>query len=130
MTDEFIDDDAADDQQQQDGENPNLRQLRKKAKDHDTVAAERDQARRELAFFKAGIPDSKVGELFMKAYDGEPDTAAIRSAAAEYGLIDADVSPDELSAMDRVEQAAAGGAPPRPAPDFNAAIRAAAGHRP
>lgn len=36
---------------------------------------------REQAFAKAGIPDSKLGELFRKAYDGENTPEAIRAAA-------------------------------------------------
>lgn len=129
MTDEIIDDDAANDPQLQHlGDNPNLRQLREKAKKHDTVAAERDAARRELAFLRAGVPDNKTGALFMKAYDGDPEPEAVRAALAEYGLIDLDVPADELDAMERLEQVAAGGTPPPPPTDFNAVLRAAAGH--
>ena len=130
MTDEFPDDlndDEPDDEQTGDH---NLRQLRKKAKDHDTVAAERDEARRELAFFKAGIPDNKVAELFRKAYDGDVEPEAIRAAAAEYGLVDADVPNEELAALSRLEQARTGGTPPPPAPDMNQMLRAAAGRSP
>lgn len=129
MTDEP---DNFDDDEPNDGQpdNHNLRQLREKAKKHDDVARERDEARRELAFFKAGIPDTKVAELFRKAYDGDVDPEAIRTAAAEYGLVDPDVPNDELAAMDRLEKATTGGTPPAPKPDMNQMIRAAAGHAP
>lgn len=46
-----------------------------------------EQARTE-AFAKAGIPDSPVGNLFRKAYDGEPTEQAIRAAAQEYGVLE------------------------------------------
>ena len=131
MTDEFSDNYSDDDNEQANyGDNPNIRQLREKAKKFDAVAAERDMARRELAFHKAGIPDSKVGQLFMKAYDGDVDTEAIRAAAAEYGLVEAEVPGEEPDAMERIEQVAAGGTPPPQTTDFNSMIRAAAGHRP
>jgi hypothetical protein len=132
VTDEFLDDDGTDGQIDEpgQGDNPNIRQLREKARKHDAVAAERDEARRELAFYKAGIPDNKVAELFKKAYDGDVDPDAIRTAAAEYGLVDPDVPHEELDAMDRLEKATAGGEAPPPAVDMNSMIRAAAGHSP
>jgi hypothetical protein len=43
-------------------------------------------AERELAFTKAGIPDGKLGEMFMKSYEGEMDAESIKTAAAEIGI--------------------------------------------
>lgn len=129
-TDEFdADGFDADDEQQQYGDNPNLRQLRKKARDHDTVLAERDQLKRELAFTKAGIPDTPIGRLLAKSYDGEPTPEAIRAYAVEHGVLEqSDVPGDELDALDRVgalgDGGSAGAGTDR---DFNAELRRAAG---
>jgi len=72
--------------------------------------AEASAAKRELAFLRAGIDlDSPQGKLFAKAYDGDPTADAVKSAAQEYGLIDApSVSADELAGHDRFAQASAG----------------------
>lgn len=48
--------------------------------------------RRELAVHRAGIDTgTKLGQLFVKSYSGDLDPAAIRSEAAELGLVKADV---------------------------------------
>ena len=103
MSEQYQDDDDFDADPPGQQENHNLRELRKKAKERDQFAtkvteieAERDAAKRELAMVRAGIDlDSPTGRLFVKAYDGEASTEAIRSAAAEYGLIQADASSEE-----------------------------------
>ena len=65
----------------------NQRELARKAKENEAAALERDAAKRELAFLKAGIDtDSPVGKLFTKAYDGELTAEAIKAAASEIGL--------------------------------------------
>lgn len=94
--------------------NPNMRMLRKKAKDYDDVAGERDKYKRELEFFKAGIPDTAATRYFRKGYEGDLDVAAIRAAAAEAGFIDADEDQgddDESDALDRVSAASSGSSP-------------------
>ena len=69
---------------------PNLRQLRKKAKDADRLTRENADLladRRELAFLKAGVDTSTpVGQLFMKAYDGELDATAIKEGYEALGM--------------------------------------------
>lgn len=67
----------------------NLRNLARTAETNANAAAERDAAQRELAFFRAGInAESAVGQLFVKGYDGELTTEAIKAAAAEIpGLV-------------------------------------------
>lgn len=47
----------------------------------------KQQAAREQAFAKAGIPDSKLGELFRKTYEGDLSADAIKANALELGLI-------------------------------------------
>jgi hypothetical protein len=95
--------------------NPNMRMLRKKAKDYDALVGERDQYKRELEFFKAGIPDTPATRYFRRGYDGDLDVAAIRKAAAEAGFIDQDDQAEELDeeldALDRVTSASSGSSP-------------------
>jgi len=97
---------------------PNWRRdLEKDAKAGKAAAAERDAARRELAFLKAGIDlETPTGKLFAKAYDGANDVDAVKAAATEYGVINVtptapDVDPDiatEIAAMDKVSGMGAG----------------------
>ena len=82
--DDFVDSDT-------DHLDPNIRaELRKskeRAKDAAEARAELDSLKRELAFTKAGIPETGTGALLRKAYDGDFDTEAIRKAAEEYGVL-------------------------------------------
>jgi hypothetical protein len=95
------------------------RELEKDAAEGKTAAAERDAAKRELAFIKAGIDlDTPTGKLFAKAYDGANDVEAVTAAAKEYGVINTSQAPpaldqsiaDEISAMDQVSGLGAGAA--------------------
>lgn len=73
-------DEGLDEQDQQD----NLRELREAAARGKEAKADADAARRELAFAKAGIDtDSPKGKMFVKAYDGELDGAAIKAQFEE-----------------------------------------------
>lgn len=63
-----------------------LRKSRERAKEAEAAKAETEALKRELAFTKAGIPETGVGALLRKAYDGDTDPDAIRQAAAEYGI--------------------------------------------
>lgn len=68
------------DEEQQD----NLRELREAAERGKQAKREADEAKRELAFAKAGIDtDSPKGRMFVKAYDGELDGAAIKAQFEE-----------------------------------------------
>lgn len=65
-------------------ERSKVRDMETKAKDYDSVAAERDALRREVAFAKAGIDmssDDAATRYFVKGYDGELDPAKIRAEA-------------------------------------------------
>lgn len=114
-----------DDQQKQED---HLKVLRKKAKDHDDVVAERDAAKRELALLRAGIPDNPLGKLFTKGYDGDwSDVDAIKAAAIEYGIIappEEAIPATEKAAHERVASASAG-AEAHPERDFDAELAAA-----
>lgn len=63
-----------------------LRKSRERAKEAEAAKAELANLQRELAFTKAGIPETGVGALLRKAYDGDTDPEAIRKVAAEYGI--------------------------------------------
>lgn len=68
--------------------NKDIRRLRQAAKERDTLKSQLDQLQRESAMYRAGIPDSALGRLFIKAYDGDvTDPAQIRAAAIESGII-------------------------------------------
>lgn len=98
-------------------ENHNLKRLREKAKGYDEavkakslIEQERDQAKRELAFVRAGIDlDSPSGKLAAKAYDGEPSLDAVKQFAVEYGLIQPDEEEmDQQAALQRLSGATRG----------------------
>lgn len=63
-----------------------LRKSKERAKEAEAAKAEVETLRRELAFTKAGVPETGVGALLRKAYDGDTDPEAIRKAAEEYGI--------------------------------------------
>jgi len=76
--------------EESDALDPNIRAELRKSKERlreaEAAKAEAEALKRELAFTKAGIPEEGVGALLRKAYDGEIEPEAIRSAAAEYGI--------------------------------------------
>jgi len=88
--------------------------------------AEAAAARKELLLAKAGIDSDKgPGKLFARAYDGELTLDAIKAAAQEYGVLTPAapaVPPAEAAAVQRVQEAQAGGVPTDGAVDFAAEI--------
>lgn len=79
------DDEKDQPEQRTDAEWAKLRRAEKAAKQ---AAAEADKARRELAFYKAGLsPDDPKTSYFIKGYEGDLDAEKIRSAAAEAGFL-------------------------------------------
>lgn len=99
--------------------------------------AERDAARRELAFVKAGIPtDSGPGKLLAETFKGEPTAEAVMAHAQAYGIsltapapagpIDgAQPGTPDLSAQQRITAAGAAGATPAGAIRLEDAIASA-----
>ena len=87
MTDTF----GYEDDYQQQPLDPNIReQLKRAEKDRrgaESARLEAQQAKRELALYKAGVPAEGPGELFHKAYDGPLDAEAIRAEAIRYGVL-------------------------------------------
>lgn len=57
--------------------------------------AAKQAAARDAAFAKAGIPDSPLGQMFARSYDGDLSPDAVRKAALEVGLLQAErTTPD------------------------------------
>ena len=83
--DESDDDVSISDEQRSDSEWAKLRRAEKAKKQAITEA---ENAKRELAFYKAGIsPDDPKASYFIKGYDGDLDPEKIRAAATEAGFI-------------------------------------------
>lgn len=123
MPEHYDDDDDDQGQDDQQGQ-PNWRRkleadakAGREATDRATKAeAEANTARRELAMAKLGIdPTSGPGKLFAKAYDGENTVEAMRTAAEEYGVLtpaqQQQEQVEQQAAMQRIQNASAGGAP-------------------
>lgn len=113
------DDQTDEDEHPQD--NPNLRQLREKAKRADDAEHRAQAAERELAFAKAGVDlnDPRTG-YFVRGYDGEATPDAIRAAAERDGFLNTQpepkpaVTPEEQAAIQRVSAATEGAETPPP----------------
>jgi len=92
-----------------------IKSLRKAASRSKKLEQELNQMQRELAFFKAGIPqDDPRMRYFIKGYDGELDADAIRQAAVQAGFLQIQTSPEQaqvqeaIAAEGRVMAASAG----------------------
>jgi len=102
--------------------NPNIRKQLREGEKAIKEAAETQkqlfQLQKEMAFTKAGIPETGAGALLRRAYDGELTAEAIRKQAEEYQIFaqpaQISTSDAELDSMRRVAGAAtgAGGTPP------------------
>lgn len=65
-----------------------LKNLRRAANNASKNNAELAQAKKDLAFLRAGVDvDSAIGKLFTKAYDGDLDPAVIKEQAGEVGAL-------------------------------------------
>jgi hypothetical protein len=104
-----------------------IRALERKAKAADQANADAHAAQRELAFLKAGIPDSGPGKLFAKAYDGELTAEAIRQSAIDFEIISEEpsVPNDELDIHTRMTNTASGAVPSTGKVDINDLLKAA-----
>ena len=119
-----------DETQDQAGRNPlraRMRELEAENKRKDQLLAEAEQARRELAFVKAGVnPDNPMAKYFMKGYDGDLEIEAIRSAAMEANVIQSNApAATEQQAWSRVSQAANAADPSELPVDYEERIRKA-----
>jgi uncharacterized membrane protein len=106
-----------------------MRELESEVKALRDKAAEAERLQRELAFSKAGIPlDSPMSKYFVKAYDGEVTPEAIRKAAEEANLIQAErpsADDSEQRAWSRLQKASATAQTSDPVVDWNTRLNQA-----
>jgi hypothetical protein len=126
MSDENIEfEDEAQDQAVRNPVRARMRELEAENKRKDALLAEAEQARRELAFLKAGVnPENPMTKYFIKGYDGELSTDAIRAAAEEANVIQSSrPTADEQKAWSRVGTASRASDPSEPPVDYEQRIR-------
>lgn len=105
-----------------------IKDLESEIKSMRQQAAEAEQAKRELAFVKAGIDTSdNAAKYFVKAYDGELTADAIMQAAVEARLLSAPAQQTEdlqaeQNAWSRTNQVAAGAGSSFQVPDIQTRI--------
>ena len=113
MSDNYIDPEIDSDDTDEEPETNGPRGLRRAANKSKKLEEELAQARREMAFLKAGIntEDPRM-RYFVKGYDGEYTAEAVRQAALEAGFLTQQSNDpglaDVAGAQDRVMSAAAG----------------------
>lgn len=97
--------------------------------ERDQAFARAEAAERQLAFMKAGIPDSPLANYFVETYSGDLSADAIKSKAAELGIIQASQEDqqrnEDIAANQRIANAEAGQQNPSPLPSLEDQIRAA-----
>lgn len=122
MSDPYLPDPAPEsDQDQDDGDNnDNLKALRAKARQADELAAKLAAMERNEAFRNAGLdPNDPKAKYFVKGYDGEINTDAIKAAATEAGFLGQQQNQNPSQgyvpeSMERIFAASAGGQAPPP----------------
>ncbi len=114
--DQYDDDDLDNEDDDLDDQSPAIRQLRKDlrrtkrdARDARKLADEGDQARRELAFLRAGVdPADPKAKYFAKGYDGALDPTLIRQEAEAAGILEPPKPSAEVAAHDAANAVSAG----------------------
>lgn len=92
---------------QDQGQNEDLKGLRQAADEGRKAKVEAEQAKRELAFVKAGVDtDTKLGQLLLKTYEGDLTAEAIKAEAMEIGAIktEAPAPPTTPASLDEQTQ--------------------------
>lgn len=118
MSNNYIEDDVESDDLEMDApEESSPRGLRRAANKSKKLEQELAEARRELAFTKAGIdPDDPKMRYFVKGYEGDLTAEAVRQAALEAGFLASQQSESNpaqqmiQASQQRVMTAAAGAA--------------------
>ena len=88
------------------GGSDNIRDLRQAADEGRKAKAEFEQAKREIAFLRAGVDTtSKLGAMFFKSYDGDLSTEAIKAEATELGMFQTPAAPEVPQAEREFSQA-------------------------
>jgi DNA-binding transcriptional regulator GbsR (MarR family) len=124
--------DFEDEAQEQTGKNPvraRMKELESEVKALREKAAEAEKLQKELAFSKAGIPmDAPMAKYFIKGYEGEFTPEAIRKAAEEANLLQAQAQAapqQEQQAWSRMQKASTAGDTSEPVVDWNQRINQA-----
>ena len=107
-----------------------LRKVEQQLKAAEAKAKELENAARELAFVKAGVDvNAPIAKYFVKGYDGELSSDAIRVAAQEANLIQPapqdKVQASEQQAWARVNSASQAGEKFEPVTDWTAKMSSA-----
>ena len=107
-----------------------LRKVEQQLKAAEAKAKELENAARELAFVKAGVDvNAPIAKYFVKGYDGELSSDAIRVAAQEANLIQPapqdKVQASEQQAWARVNSASQAGEKFEPVTDWTAKMSGA-----
>ena len=107
-----------------------MKQLEKELNESKQALAEAATLKREVAFIKAGIPmDNPMAKYFVKGYDGEISSEAIRQAAEEANLIQKAVenaqAKSEADAWNRITKAQRAGETSEPLTDWNTKLNQA-----
>ena len=104
-----------DDELDPEQEEVDLRDLREQLKGKKQVEARAAQLERELAFAKAGIPDTPLNATLAKSYEGENDPASVKAyfegLGVNLGQTEQSTGPsdDELASQRQVAQVGAAG---------------------
>ena len=106
-----------------------MKELESEVKALREKAAEAEKLQKELAFSKAGIPmDAPMAKYFIKGYEGEFTPEAIRKAAEEANLLQAQAQAaptQEQQAWARMQKASSAGQTSEPVVDWNSRINQA-----
>ena len=110
---DYDDDDDTDVEDNQEERSPSeWATLRRAQKAQKKAEREANEAKRAMAFLKAGIdPDSPKAKYFVKGYEGEATAEAIRAEALAAGIIEQpqeQVDQEPLDAQARIAEAASG----------------------
>lgn len=105
MSDNYTDDDFDSEADAPEGDSGDIKSLRRAANSKKKLEQELAEARRELAFARAGInPDDPKMRYFVKGYDGEMTAEAVREAAMEAGFL---ATPQQSQQSAQTQQLAA-----------------------
>lgn len=121
---DFFEEDVQEDQQPKDPVRAQLRKVEAENKRLRQLEAEALEAKRELAFVKAGVDlSAPMARYFVKGYDGDLEVEAIQKAAAEANLIKSMAQQEapnqqEQLAWNRISNAAKVGDSAEPVVDY------------
>lgn len=121
MSDTYEDDDEIEEAENQrkriEVDAADWRATRKKAKDYDATAKERDEARQQLAIYDAGLTSltQKQRAALLRTHEGEFTAEALKETAVELGFWkppeETDEAEEDAGAIQRMSEATAGTQP-------------------